>query len=132
MKIIYKIHRFNPETNRISVSFCNLKSRKPIDEYKSYAVDCDDLDLFDIDSFSESLANKSGVRRIEKQESKLETIGKATVRRSGTDVTLVSYNLISNGYFIFELKINIDRHVLQANASLCKLYITLLNSRETY
>ena len=74
VKIIYKIHRFNPETNRISVSFCNLKSRKPIDEYKSYAVDCDDLDLFDIDSFSESLANKSGVRRIEKQESKLETI----------------------------------------------------------
>ena len=74
MKIIYKIHRYNPETNRISVSFCNLKSRKPIDEYKSYAVDCDDLDLFDVDSFSESLANKSGVRRIEKQESKLETI----------------------------------------------------------
>ena len=47
-------HEIRPLTNRISVSFCNLKSRVPIDEYKSYAVDCDDLDLFDVDSFSES------------------------------------------------------------------------------
>tara|TARA_B100001093_G_C26114886_1_gene712505 strand:- start:75 stop:419 length:345 start_codon:yes stop_codon:yes gene_type:complete len=72
--IIYKITDYFPETNQISVSFCNLKSRKPIDDYKSYGVNCDDLDMFDVDSFSESLANKSGVRRIEKQESKLETI----------------------------------------------------------
>lgn len=74
MKIIYKIHRYNPETNRISVSFCNLKSSKPIDEYKSYAVDCNDLDMFDVQSFSESLIVKSGQRRIETQDEKLETI----------------------------------------------------------
>ena len=74
MKIIYKIHRYNPETNRISVSFCNLKSRKPIDEYKSYAVDCNDLDMFDVQSFSESLIVKSGQRRIEKQDENLETL----------------------------------------------------------
>ena len=74
MKIIYKIKKYYPEKNLISVSFCNLKSREPIDNYQSLAVDCTYLDMFDVDSFSESLANKSGVRRIEKQESKLETI----------------------------------------------------------
>ena len=74
MKIIYKIKKYYPEKNIISVSFCNLKSREPIDNYQSLAVDCTYLDMFDVDSFSESLVNKSGVSRIEMQENKLDTI----------------------------------------------------------
>ncbi len=74
MKIIYKIHKYYPDTNQISVSFCNLKSREPIDNYKSYGVNCDDLDMFDVQSFSESLIVKSGQRRIETQDEKLETL----------------------------------------------------------
>ena len=74
MKIIYKIKKYYPEKNLISVSFCNLKSREPIDSYQSLGVDCTHLDMFDVDSFSESLVNKSGVSRIERQENKLDTI----------------------------------------------------------
>ena len=74
MKIIYKILDYYPENNHISVKFCNLKSRKPIDSYKSYGVNCDNLDMFDVESFSESLINQSGLRRVEKQENKLDTL----------------------------------------------------------
>ncbi len=78
MKIIYKIHNYYPDTNQISVSFCNLKSREPIDSYASRGVDCHDLDMFDLESFSESLVNKSGLRRIEIQEDKLDVIKENT------------------------------------------------------
>ncbi len=74
MKIIYKIKKFYPETNHISVSFCNLKDRQSIDSYKSRPVCLDDLDMFDIESFSESLVKKSGLRRIAEQEEKLDVI----------------------------------------------------------
>ena len=74
MKIIYKIKKYYPEKNIISVSFCNLKSREPIDNYQSLAVDCSHLDMFDVESFSESLVKKSGVSRIEMQENKLDII----------------------------------------------------------
>lgn len=74
MKIIFKIHKYYPDTNQISVSFCNLKSREPIDSYKSQGVNCDNLDMFDVESFSESLINQSGLRRVEKQENELDTL----------------------------------------------------------
>jgi len=74
MKIIYKILDYYPENNHISVKFCNLKSREPIDSYESKGVNCDNLDMFDVESFSESLINQSGLRRVEKQENKLDTL----------------------------------------------------------
>ena len=74
MKIIYKILDYYPENNHISVKFCNLKSRKPIDSYESKGVKCDELDMFDVESFSESLINQSGLRRVEKQENELDTL----------------------------------------------------------
>ena len=74
MKIIYKIKKFYPETNHISVSFCNLKDRQSIDSYKSRPVCLDDLDMFDIESFSESLVRKSGLRKVAEQEEKLDVI----------------------------------------------------------
>ena len=74
MKIIYKILDYYPENNHISVKFCNLKSRKPIDSYESKGVKCDELDMFDVESFSESLINQSGLRRVERQENELDTL----------------------------------------------------------
>ena len=74
MKIIYKIKKYYPETNHISVLFCNLKDRQPIDNYDPRPVCCDDLDMFDIESFSESLVKKSGLRRVKIQEDSLNVI----------------------------------------------------------
>ena len=74
MKIIYKILNYFPENNHISVRFCNLKDRQSIDNYKSRPVCIDDLDMFDIESFSDGLVKKSGLRRIAEQEEKLDVI----------------------------------------------------------
>ena len=74
MKIIYKILKYFPEINHISVRFCNLKDRQSIDNYKSRPVCLDDLDMFDIESFSESLVKKSGLRRVAEQEEELDVI----------------------------------------------------------
>lgn len=74
MKIIYKILKYFPENNQISVRFCNLKDRQSIDNYKSRPVCIDDLDMFDIESFSDGLVKKSGLRRIAEQEEKLDVI----------------------------------------------------------
>ena len=38
MKIIFKIVRYDEEAQSISVKFCYEKSRKPIDEYRAYAI----------------------------------------------------------------------------------------------
>lgn len=74
MKIIYKILKYFPENNHISVRFCNLKDRQSIDNYKSRPVCIDDLDMFDIESFSDGLVKKSGLRRVVEQEEKLDVI----------------------------------------------------------
>ena len=50
---------------------CNLHSSKPIDDYTSKIVDCNDLDTTDIDMFVDGLMKKSGARRIQTQEEKL-------------------------------------------------------------
>ena len=74
MIIIFKITDYFPETNQIAVKFCNEKSSKPIDEYSALAVGLEDIDAFDVESFSEALVNKSGMRRLEKQDRKLNTL----------------------------------------------------------
>ena len=74
MIIIYKITDYFPEINRIAVKFCREKSSKPIDDYNAVAINCDNIDTHDIESFSESLVYKSGLRRLEKQDRKLTTL----------------------------------------------------------
>lgn len=74
MKVIFKITKYLPETNQIAVKFCNLKSKISIDDYVSIGLSCDDLDMNDIESFSESLVNKFGLNQIENQENKLDVI----------------------------------------------------------
>ena len=74
MIIIYKITDYFPESNRISVKFCREKSSKPIDYYNAVVINFEDIDTNDVESFSESLVNKSGLRRLDKQDRKLTTL----------------------------------------------------------
>jgi len=74
VKIIFKIVEHIPESNQIAVKFCYEKSRKSIDDYIPIAVNCDELDMFDLETFSDTLIRKFGLKRVEDQEKKLETI----------------------------------------------------------
>ena len=74
MKIIFKIISYDEQAQSISVKFCYEKSRKPIDEYRSYSINLKNLDTFDYESFSDSLIRKFGLRFVEEQEEKLDTI----------------------------------------------------------
>jgi hypothetical protein len=56
------------------VKFCREKSSKPIDEYNAVAINFEDIDTHDVESFSESLVNKSGLRRLDKQDRKITTL----------------------------------------------------------
>mgnify|MGYP004200701037 CR=1 FL=1 len=68
MRTIFKIGKYNEDTNSISVKFCRLHSTKSIDDYSGKLVNCDDLDVSTCESFIKSLMEKSGSRRITKQE----------------------------------------------------------------
>ena len=72
--IIFKILDYFPEQNSISVKFSKLKSIIPIDNFKSYAIDLNGLDLSDFDSFSNELVQKFGLRISQNQEDRQETI----------------------------------------------------------
>ena len=74
MIIIFKITDYFPETDQIAVKFCREKSSKPIDEYNAVAINFEDIDTHDAESFSESLVNKSGLRRLDKQDRKITTL----------------------------------------------------------
>ena len=74
MKIIFKIISYDEQAQSISVRFCYEKSRKPIDEYRSYSINLKNLDTFDYESFSDSLVRNYGLRFVEEQEDKLDTI----------------------------------------------------------
>tara|TARA_Y100000361_G_C11148760_1_gene339727 strand:+ start:625 stop:975 length:351 start_codon:yes stop_codon:yes gene_type:complete len=67
MKIIFKIVAYYPEENRIEVKFCDEKSDVPIDNYKMYSINCDDLEMSNPDLFTDSLIRKYGMRIVEKQ-----------------------------------------------------------------
>tara|TARA_S200000501_G_scaffold322674_1_gene318803 strand:+ start:2092 stop:2439 length:348 start_codon:yes stop_codon:yes gene_type:complete len=78
MKVIFKITRFDSDTNSISVKFSYEKSRIPIDESRSYSIDLKNLDTYDYDSFSDSLIRNYGLRFLEEQQNKLETLSENT------------------------------------------------------
>jgi len=67
MNPIFKIVTYYPEENRIEVKFCDQKSDLSIDDYSDWSINCENLDMFDMDSFTDSLIRKYGLRQIEKQ-----------------------------------------------------------------
>jgi len=74
VKIIFKIISYDEQAQSISVKFCYEKSRKPIDEYRAYAINLKNLDTYDYFTFSDSLIRQYGLRLVEEQEDKLDTI----------------------------------------------------------
>ena len=73
MNPIFKIVAYYPEENRIEVKFCDQKSDLSIDDYDDWSINCEDLDMFDMDSFTNSLIKKYGLRCVEKQIKKKTT-----------------------------------------------------------
>ena len=67
MNPIFKIVAYYPEENRIEVKFCDQKSDLSIDDYLDWSINCNDLDMFDMNSFTNSLIKKYGLRQIERQ-----------------------------------------------------------------
>jgi len=74
VKIIFKIISYDEQAQSISVKFCYEKSRKPIDEYRAYAIDLKNLDTYDYFTFSDSLIRQYGLSVCEKQVDNLDTI----------------------------------------------------------
>ncbi len=68
MRTIFKIGKYDKDTNSISVKFSRLHSTKSIDDYSDKLISCDDLDVSTCESFVKSLMEKSGSRRITKEE----------------------------------------------------------------
>ena len=67
MNPIFKIVAYYPEENRIEVKFCDQKSDLSIDDYLDWSINCSDLDMHDMESFTDSLIRKYGLRQVEKQ-----------------------------------------------------------------
>ena len=67
-KVIFKIEEYLPETGQIVIRMCNKYSHKPITEYECYAIDCDNIDLYDAESFFSSLMKNYGSGIIEGQD----------------------------------------------------------------
>ena len=88
MIIIFKITDYFPETDQIAVKFCREKSPISIDDYNPIAINLKGLDAYDVKSFSESLVDKSGLRRIDKQEKKLTTLDDNTPEKLDGDLNV--------------------------------------------
>ena len=73
MNPIFKIVAHYPEENRIEVKFCDQKSDLSIDNYLDWSINCDDLDMHNMDSFTDSLIRKYGLRQVESQIKKRPT-----------------------------------------------------------
>ena len=69
MKAIFKISHYYPETNQITIRFCRLHAPKNIDEYRPISLDLgEELDLYDIETFTQSIMRKAGEKWIERHE----------------------------------------------------------------
>lgn len=58
MKVIVKIEKYIPNTEQITFRICGLHSHKKIDDYRDYAIEIDDLDMTNTESFIDSLVFK--------------------------------------------------------------------------
>ena len=55
MKLVFRIDEYLPETQQIVVRMCKALSREPILSHNAGAIDLKNLDLYDCDTFVESL-----------------------------------------------------------------------------
>ena len=72
MKLLFRIDEYLPETQQIVVRICKSLSREPISAHNPSAIDLKNLDLYDCDTFVESIMRLFGDRAIRKDEEKYE------------------------------------------------------------
>tara|TARA_Y100001937_G_scaffold71168_1_gene96850 strand:+ start:255 stop:596 length:342 start_codon:yes stop_codon:yes gene_type:complete len=77
MKAIFKVERYLPETNQIVVRFARLHAPKLIENYRKLAINCNNLDCYDCESFVQSLMREVGNYAIKSQEDDEPIINKA-------------------------------------------------------
>ena len=81
MKSIIKIEKYLPETNQIVVKIARLHAPQSIDDYPTVAVDCDNLDCYNTETFIHTLMRSVGERVIMEEENieptmnKVDTVG---------------------------------------------------------
>ena len=76
MKNIFKITEYLPDTQQIVVRYARKNTYKNIDEYIQSAVDLNQLDLYDCETFSKSLMRRYGEHNIERVENETEGFNK--------------------------------------------------------
>tara|TARA_B100001996_G_C18127540_1_gene387683 strand:+ start:23 stop:373 length:351 start_codon:yes stop_codon:yes gene_type:complete len=72
MKLLFRIDEYLPETQQIVVRICKSLSREPISAHNPSAIDLKNLDLYDCDTFVESIMRLCGDKAIRKDEEKFE------------------------------------------------------------
>ena len=70
MKAIFKIIKYNPERQQITVRFARLRAPESIEKYRKVAIDLSHLDCYDSESFVKSLMRKVGNHMVKLQEEK--------------------------------------------------------------
>ena len=68
MKLVFRIDEYLPETQQIVVRMCKALSREPILSHNAGAIDLKNLDLYDCDTFVESLMRLYGDKAIKNDE----------------------------------------------------------------
>ena len=68
MKLVFRIDEYLPETQQIVVRMCKALSREPILSHNAGAIDLKNLDLYDCDTFVESLMRLYGDKAIKDDE----------------------------------------------------------------
>mgnify|MGYP006254513755 CR=1 FL=1 len=68
MKLVFRIDEYLPETQQIVVRMCKALSREPILGHNPGVIDLKNLDLYDCDTFVESLMRLYGDKAIKNDE----------------------------------------------------------------
>ena len=77
MKAIFKIIKYNPERQQITVRFARLRAPESIEKYRKIAVNLSHLDCYDSESFVKSLMRRFGNEMVKQQEEKEPIINEA-------------------------------------------------------
>jgi hypothetical protein len=57
MKLIFKISKYLPDTKQIVLKCCRQNAPKPIDEYKEFSLDIQNIDFTNSDNFKYSVVS---------------------------------------------------------------------------
>ena len=105
MKIAIKIEEYLSDTNQIVVRFCDAKSSKPINEHQASAINCSNLDCYNLDTFTSSIVKRYGIVSVKDQYEKSEIIesNKETYTNEELDLNQLVGQIIHQRYYEREI-----------------------------